>query len=1076
MQVNLSPSVNISRDAQRPFNYIETANGRHIFEQITLFFNNGVRTFSIVGSYGTGKSAFLLALTKHLSNIGQSNLFEYSENQFNKLKKFDFLSIIGESSSFKEVFAEKLGVENSSRSIFRALKQRQISLKKEGICYVIIVDEFGKFLEYATQNNPSVELYFLQELAEFVNDPDKNFLFLTTLHQNFDAYVLNETERKEWEKVKGRFKELVFNEPVEQLLSLASEFIKSNLLNKQNVFHQNLLNAISNANIFRLQASLTKEFAIKIFPFDISAAMALTVALQRYGQNERSLFSFLVTDEYLGLKYFNIKQKKDAYLNVAWVYDYLVHNFNSVITSKRNPDFFKWQTFRNAIERVYSICSEQVEDAIKLVKTIGLLDILGSGGATMDNTFLSVYGKIALNIHDTESLIKELEHKKILVFQKFKNSYKLFEGTDENIEQLLENERNKIQAHEINLSDLKKYINEQYHIAKAFSAKTGTIRVFEVKITDKPIPIFKELNKEIDGIVNFIFSKEEQLLDNIGKNEPILYGVYKEFEGLKNQLREIQATQRAINYVSLKNDTIAKQELEQWLGNYLDELEEIFNVRVFGEDTIDWYWNGKKIAIKDRKIFNKILSEICEKVYYATPEYRNELVNRVVYSSNVSSARKNFLTALFEKSPETNFGFDEEQMPPEKMIYITLCKHTRMFVTEGGDFECQFPSGNKSFEHLWQTSIDFLNSTTTTKRPLSELIEKLYEKPFRLKNGLVDFWILALLRGFRDDIAIFKNGNYIPKVGSDVAELFFKEAKNFEIKKFNVEGVRLQLFNKYRNLTKLSQEEAIKASNFQETAKPYIMFFKKLPKYTQETKSLSLDCLAFVRALKNAKDLEKLFFEDLPIAFGVNLDTLQASEEVLNNFIYRINISIAELRQAFDNLIERIEAHILNVLGIDSNDFTYYQKQVQERYLTIKEHHLFARHKSFLNRVKVQIDDRNAWLNSLSQSLMDKQLSEFTDKDEIILLDRLTATFKELDNLLTIDTLQLDTEKQEGMTVEITGTNNVRIKKNVILSKTQEQEVNELEKKIKKLLKGVNPSIYQAVLIRLLKGNIDEKY
>jgi hypothetical protein len=34
MQANLSPSVNIIRDAERPFQYIATPNSRLIYEQI----------------------------------------------------------------------------------------------------------------------------------------------------------------------------------------------------------------------------------------------------------------------------------------------------------------------------------------------------------------------------------------------------------------------------------------------------------------------------------------------------------------------------------------------------------------------------------------------------------------------------------------------------------------------------------------------------------------------------------------------------------------------------------------------------------------------------------------------------------------------------------------------------------------------------------------------------------------------------------------------------------------------------------------------------------------------------------
>ncbi len=51
----------------------------------------------------------------------------------------------------------------------------------------------------------SVNFYFMQKLAEFVNVPSRKILLLTTLHQNFNAYSrkLNEVQKEEWTKVKG---------------------------------------------------------------------------------------------------------------------------------------------------------------------------------------------------------------------------------------------------------------------------------------------------------------------------------------------------------------------------------------------------------------------------------------------------------------------------------------------------------------------------------------------------------------------------------------------------------------------------------------------------------------------------------------------------------------------------------------------------------------------------------------------------------------------------------------------------------------------------------------------------------
>ncbi len=88
MRDNFSPSINLIRDQDKPFNYILTANGKRVFNQIINDYKIGLRCFNIIGSYGTGKSAFLLALTHTLT--GQYDYFDMAKpNRFLKPVRSD---------------------------------------------------------------------------------------------------------------------------------------------------------------------------------------------------------------------------------------------------------------------------------------------------------------------------------------------------------------------------------------------------------------------------------------------------------------------------------------------------------------------------------------------------------------------------------------------------------------------------------------------------------------------------------------------------------------------------------------------------------------------------------------------------------------------------------------------------------------------------------------------------------------------------------------------------------------------------------------------------------------------------
>ena len=330
MQANFSPSVNIVRDYNNEVNYILTANSQRIFSQIVNDYQIGIRSFNIIGSYGTGKSAFMLALEQYLK--GKKNHFDKINGHFKQSYKFEFLNFIGEYASIVDTFANYFLIDkdiSSSQFIVRKLDAYYQQLADENTCLTIVVDEFGKFLEYASSHDPERELYFIQQLAEYANDPHKNILLITVLHQSFDEYSrkLNRAQRQEWEKVKGRLKEVVFNEPVEQLLFLAADRIKEKEFQlPKNLNPTHLLNAIERSKVFPLLTEISTEFAKKLYPLDILTAAILTLALQTYGQNERSLFTFLESDDHLALRYFNSEKTpyyKLLYLN--YEKNYFVH-------------------------------------------------------------------------------------------------------------------------------------------------------------------------------------------------------------------------------------------------------------------------------------------------------------------------------------------------------------------------------------------------------------------------------------------------------------------------------------------------------------------------------------------------------------------------------------------------------------------------------------------------------------------------------------------------------------------------------------------------------------------------------
>lgn len=1070
MANNFTTSVNIIRDSDRDFNYIPTPNARQVVSQIVNDFKKGIRSFNVVGTYGTGKSSFLLAFEQSIKGTKR-----YFEPNFLANPKFDFVKFIGSYSSIVEQFADAFEVQtnkNQQENILSEIFNQYHTIGKGSKVLFILIDEFGKFLEYASKHNPEKELYFVQQLAEFCNNPKHNIVLITTVHQSLESYgySLSKTQQQEWTKVKGRFREITFNEPVEQLLYLASEYIAENSDSKTSKgLIEKCLKLTIETKAFNFNKDFLKEIASKLYPLDILSANILTLSLQRYGQNERSLFSFLESSDHTGLAKFN--KQENPFYNLSNVYDYLNFNFYSFLTSKYNPDFSAWSSIRSSIEEVERAFDSDVSDLIKAVKTIGLLNVFSASGAILDLSFFVDYLKIACGISNSEEIIKNLESKKIIRYRSHSKRFILFEGTDLDIQSALIEAGNKISEVVDITTLLNKYIKFNPVFARQYSFTTGTPRYFEFVISDHPevtrIPI-----GEIDGFVNLVFNGKLKESDIQKKSkqqeEAIIYCFFRNSDEIKNLLFEIEKTQKVLG--ENQDDKVAKRELDNIIQSQIAILNHyISNKGLFTEnENVKWYFKGEEWIIADKRDFNILLSQVCSTVYDATPFFKNELVNKHKISSSIHTAKRNYFKALANDWDKENLGFEDSKFPPEKTIYLSLLKENGISPIRENSIGVISIKKKSSFFKLWRASEDFLESAKADHLKISELTELLSKRPFKLKQGLIDFWVPTFLFLKRDDFAIFNEDSYIPNLSEENLELIAKYPDKYSIKTFDIEGVKLDIFNSYRTFLNIATEQKFDNNSFIETIKPFIVFYKQLPEYSRNSKRLSPSAIKIRKAIATSKDPEETFFEAFPNALGLTLATLQQDKSKLQKYTTSLQDAVRELRMAYDELVNRFEDFICSEFVGQATDFEEYKSYLQKRFAKLKKHMLLSNQKTFVQRLDSPLDDRKAWLNSIAQAVTGKTLEAFTDEDEILLYEKFKAMILELDSLTKISKTDIDESKEEVIGVKIDTFFSKIDPKVVRVPKNKNKEIEKLKNELKNKLGKDNTSNIAAVL-NLLK-------
>ena len=1068
MANNFTTSVNIIRDTDRDFNYIPTPNARQVVSQIVNDFKKGIRSFNVVGTYGTGKSSFLLAFEQSIRGTKR-----YFEPNFIIKPKYDFVKIVGSYASIVEQFAHAFEVQtnkNQQENILSEIFNRYHSIRKENKVLFILIDEFGKFLEYASKHNPEKELYFVQQLAEFCNNPKHNIVLITTVHQSLEsyAYSLSKTQQQEWTKVKGRFREITFNEPVEQLLFLASEYLAENLENKTSKAEiEKCLKLATETKAFNFNKDFLKEIATKLYPLDILSANLLTLSLQRYGQNERSLFSFLESSDHTGLVKFN--KQENPFYNLSNVYDYLNFNFYSFLTSKYNPDFSAWSSIRSSIEEVERAFDSNINDYIKAVKAIGLLNIFSASGSILDLNFFVDYLKNACGVTNAKNILKNLETKNIIRYRSHSRRFILFEGTDLDIQTALIEAGNRISEVVDITTLLNKHIQFNPVFAKQYSFSTGTPRYFEFIISDYPIQKIPE--GEIDGFVNLVFNGKlkESDIQNKSKiqEEAVIYCFFKNSTEIKNLLFEIEKIQKVLE--ENKDDKVAKRELENIVESQIRLLNHFITDSIYsGSKEVKWFFNGEEKKISDKKDFNKMLSQICSIVYDATPAFKNELVNKHKISSSIHTAKKNYFKGLANHWDKENLGFEDSKFPPEKTIYLSLLKENGISPIRENALDVISIDENSSFNRLWRASEDFLESAKSEILKISELSEMLSKRPFKLKQGLIDFWVPTFLFLKRDDFAIFNDESYIPNLSEENLELIAKYPDKYSIKTFDIEGVKLNIFNSYRTFLNIATEKKFDNNSFIETIKPFIIFYKNLPEYSKNTNRLSPSAIKIRKAIATSKDPEETFFEAFPNALGITLSTLQKDKSKLQNYTTNLQDAVRELRTSYDELVKRFEDFICSEFLGQTSDFEEYKAHLQTRFKKLKKHMLLSNQKTFVQRLDSSLDDRKAWLNSIAQAVTGKTMEAFTDEDEILLYEKFKAMILELDSLTKISKSDIDESKEEVIGVKIDSFFSKIDPKVVRVPKNKSKEIEQLKNELKNKLGKDNTSNIAAVL-NLLK-------
>ena len=1114
--------------------YVVTVKARETLTRLIAAQENSAtsKAWSLTGPYGSGKSAFALFAAKLLGTSDAPT----TQHALDLLKHSDvtlydrFLSINGNKSEASVGFCPVLisgerapitrallqGLEHglktfgiSSRHSLRKNIQELLKTaangnppqateitklfedatraikQKGGHGLLLVIDELGKFLEYAAQHPAQDDVFVLQTLAEFAARSDQTPLFLITiLHQAFEQYAnkIAKSQREEWAKIQGRFEDIAFIEPADQVLRL----IGSAIQHKTEILSTSIELSL-NPNQLPAAVEFRKLFK-NCLPLHPTVALVVGPIFRRFAQNERSLFAFLNSSEPYGLQEFLSNQYYNGgqlpTFSIADLYDYLNTTIGNRLAASRDGD--KWIEIEMAINRLV----DPSPTLVRLIKTIGLLNIIGEVSANLKASKHILRYALDDSTEEFEAefekALKTLTERSIALYRRYNDIYALWEGSDIDIQARLHEAESHLDPNETLITYLSELTPPRPLIARRHLFEKGTLRYFAVRYTDFE-DFDANLNEPLsnaDGLVLYTLPANEdethQLIEKAGgedaiKRSEVLIAIPHFTRFLRDAVTDL-ACLRWIseNTPELEGDAVARRELSiRWVEaehGVDDQLTTIFGGD--NEGSCRWFHKGHEVSITSQRDRNEHLSKICDEVYHKTPIIQNELINRRKISGAVTTARKKLIQAMLENGDQENLGIPG--YPAEMSIYRSLLLETGIHRETSGvwGFHPPKPDDKNNIKQTWETVEDFLETCEGERQPVVELYEHLMAPPLGVREGPLPILLCAAMLRYKTEVALYQDGSFIPNWSMPVFERFLKVPEKFEIKRFRIIAARAELLRQYLNA--LNQPTETENPNLLTVIKALMPFISGLPKYTLNTDTLSDNAKHLRAAVLNAREPDELIFKELPEALGFFAFGIQTTDSnAALKFSSTLQDTLSELGRAYENLLNSIEKQMKDafVLAGDRDNF---RKTLVHRAEPLREIVSDPQLKQFLIRICDEQLDFSNWLEAIGATLAGKPPKSWFDRDTDIFQSNFSEVVRKFRHFEAVSYEKLKyTESSAGepIRIGITGPNQDEQERVVTLPASADEQTLEIEGAIKQVFQDLNvddnPELHIAILAKI---------
>ncbi|MBD0862456.1 hypothetical protein IA539_14715 [Gordonia sp. zg691] len=997
-------SANVERDhgAQAVEGYLPTGRAIDVVKRVAegLMDARAGRTFSITGPHGGGKSSLAVFVSALLSADSSPEykasikLLRAADAETARLMVKARKQIGANGSGFVTAAAAARS-ESVAKTAARAVKggvhrylgethplalldeqaESAVLSSLRAVCserpVLLVIDEFGKNLEaYARAKNEG-DPYLLQEIAEATQGQEPLPLIVFTMqHLAFDEYVqeASAARRREWAKVQGRFQDIPYLETAEQSRRLIVESIDQSApveaaAAKYVRHHSKTLAAL---NLRELEDDA--RASIPLHPLTLAVLPDLC---SRYGQNERTLFSFIAGTEPRAvpnqLKKLEWSQRQDLRLiGLDRVYDYFVESSGSAVGVSSGAS--RWLEIEMRIRDTAGLS----EPELRAIKTIGLLNLVSSGGKIRASRDILEF---ALGTGDCGTrtsneitkVLGSLERRGLISHRTFSDEFRIWQGSDFDLRRAIGSARRQVGP--APLADLLNHSADlQPVVAGRHSQSSGVLRIFGQTFGDPNAPI--ELSPDWDGVVLYAAGSHgasgtvESANPRDDDVRPVIVVESDDLTDVRAAAVEAAALKLALEAAEDEGaDWVATRELSERAAAAHHQLLSAI-AATWGTES-EWHLLESDQPIDPAAGLSSVLSAVSDTTFAKTPPLRNEMAARRELTSQGAKARRVLIDAMIESSGAEAFGI--EGYGPERAMYESLLRWTGIHRKRN---EASWSLGEpteESWRALWRELNDVIDAADDERKPLDHVLEVAKRPPYGLKDGVLPLLAVSILLARRDEIALYEHGSLVLELDDAVAERLTKNPFHFAIRNSATRGAsRSAVVKALADRLQIKGPSGTDAT-FLNVTTALFRELRILPPYTQKTKfALSRRALEVRNAFHTATEPDVLIFETLPAVLGMAPFQSKSRTNVKRaaEFADELADIVLEMRSVYTGLLNTIAGELGAALAVPG-DLEYLHQRLVPRAVELHGRVLEQRLKGFVGALSRDLPPQ-PWLENVA--------------------------------------------------------------------------------------------------------------